>query len=1165
MSSLLSVDPAAAVDAELEEKKSSPPPSTQQWPQQQPNQQLYQPATSQPTSNAALPVPPPVPSRPTTPPRAASSALPAVTVAVTGGDSPQSASFFYDYNAPSLASPTASFPQQQLLTATGTGGAGVSYRSSSSSDGGAGQPSMTPMHRRAESDTVNVSDTATSSDFTFASVAASDTTLFATPSTGYRYYSRPGAGRRTSNTPSTGSAVSVSPAGSALPAGANRFTPMKFDDKGHLICEVLPISSAQIAFGLWAYNLALCTAALCVFFGPFSILWYLYDTSPLYSDTLSLAAGIYAICLGPLIVLEERVGLPVGFLGSFFDTAVSRYTIRSVGYVVLSSLLYLSWPTVIPAISLCIVGIVNRMASALGEKFEFRGGRQPLPMRRAASNKGKGKDADDNDMRESFCQRVYLKILPLLVIAKTIRDTNRVGIVIWMALYVGGNVVLFIMSLLSWIDKVKTTKQNFAIGVIGHNQVLSYWLAPAKAWGVLLDLNCALILLPVCRTVIRWLYERSTVDQRCTTRLLRFVLRLVPLDFALHAHALIGGVILLAAVGHTLAHFVNFALAETVTLTLLSGPWPLISGGLLIGVMLLMYSSTSRRLRFAKFELFFETHHLFIVFFVLLLVHGAHGKGPNFWKYFVGPAALYVLERLLRIYRGRLPVKVLSAQFMQDVMCLEFDKTGVFAKPYRTGQYVHLQCPAVSPLQWHPFTISSAPSDPTVTLHIKISTDKPSSFTYRVAAYMTSMGRVAPPLPPESVTVNVALGGDDDEYGCGHNGDGLPMPMPDEPMMADSSAPAVAAPAKQRPTAAGYEYVCVELDRPDRVRPSIRKPGRYSGPDGRPLFRIDGPHAAPAQHLAEYDVSLVVGAGIGCTPLSSCLRQVVQYDWKTNSPQHSYRPSVVYFVLSIRHDEIQSFRWLIQLIRETQQKVDELRKEGRMANRHIEVHIYVTSPPKDKTQQEDDAAAILEDKAQQQRKASASSPKPTPLHVPHLKSLNTSTAAGVGDGVSLTLDDYLLAHLMANPSLKSDDKAAAWSPMPLAIDASPASSPASSPAPGTAPAPAPAPAAAATAASAALPAGSHAIAVNLTPPPPPPRPTAPARAVSHRLADVHVYSDRTPFAQIFAALSSRHAGKRVGVMFCGKPIIANDLRQQCKVQNGKRGGGARFHLHAENF
>lgn len=46
----------------------------------------------------------------------------------------------------------------------------------------------------------------------------------------------------------------------------------------------------------------------------------------------------------------------------------------------------------------------------------------------------------------------------------------------------------------------------------------------------MLDFNCAIILIPVCRTFIRYLYDLSTQSQTATQKLLRTVLQVFPLD-----------------------------------------------------------------------------------------------------------------------------------------------------------------------------------------------------------------------------------------------------------------------------------------------------------------------------------------------------------------------------------------------------------------------------------------------------------------------------------------------------------------------------------------------------------------------------------------------------------------------------------------------------------
>jgi hypothetical protein len=46
------------------------------------------------------------------------------------------------------------------------------------------------------------------------------------------------------------------------------------------------------------------------------------------------------------------------------------------------------------------------------------------------------------------------------------------------------------------------------------------------------------------------------------------------------------------------------------------------------------------------------------------------------------------------------------------------------------------------------------------------------------------------------------------------------------------------------------------------------------------MLCIDGPHSAPTQHIPEYGVAIVVGAGIGATPVSATLKSVVFHRWK---------------------------------------------------------------------------------------------------------------------------------------------------------------------------------------------------------------------------------------------------------------------------------------------
>ena len=70
-----------------------------------------------------------------------------------------------------------------------------------------------------------------------------------------------------------------------------------------------------------------------------------------------------------------------------------------------------------------------------------------------------------------------------------------------------------------------------------------------------------------------------------------------------------------------------------------------LTGWLLLGILMvicLCASSCVRRKGF--FEVFYWTHNLFVLWYIVLILHG-----PNFWKWFIFPAALYIIERISRM------------------------------------------------------------------------------------------------------------------------------------------------------------------------------------------------------------------------------------------------------------------------------------------------------------------------------------------------------------------------------------------------------------------------------------------------------------------------------------------------------------------------------------
>jgi len=678
--------------------------------------------------------------------------------------------------------------------------------------------------------------------------------------------SRPVGGRASASRPAT-SAQPASPSGNAA-TGPSKLRG-KAEHKVDMPAAASSSSSSSAAapsasppavtgtshtkFGIWASNMAFYSAISMVFFGIMGFIWYAQDTdpAPIVNQPVTLWASVYSFILGFIIYAYEYVyGRARG---------ASPIPVRGLVYTILSIFLFFSWPTLLAGFFLITAGITNFIATAMGEVYDA-----PPPAR------AKSKTLSIEELQAEGIGGA------IKIYFASIHQQNKVGQFCLLLAYVAANIGLFAHTVKIWEDKVATAKAAFNDD---PELVPSDWTPYAKGFGALLDLNCVIILLPVLRTIIRALYNRSTADQGWVAGALRGALYFFPLDQNLKFHKAIAAVIMGATIMHTLCHYINFAVRPIAVLNTFADSWPLISGGIVCYCMFFIYTAAFDNTKRGQFELFWYSHHVFIAFFFFLLVHGKKGLNPNFWKYFIGPGVLYLLERLLRIYRARLKVVVLSCTVMGDVFSLEFAKEGIFANPYKEGQYVFICSPPISKIQWHPFTISSAPEEKTVTVHVRVCGE--GSWTRELFQYISAMGPRGKPF--------FAL---------------------------------------------------------DRQGPQGKVAGKIVGPDGQTMLCLDGPHSAPTQHVSEYAVAMVIGAGIGATPVSASLKSVVFHRWKYFIGQ--CYPDHAYFMWVCAHRDIDAFRWLIRIIKDAQDEVIHMRANNpaAMASKTFEFHIFVTSLPK---------------------------------------------------------------------------------------------------------------------------------------------------------------------------------------------------------------------------
>ncbi|XP_072992801.1 respiratory burst oxidase homolog protein A-like [Typha latifolia] len=273
-------------------------------------------------------------------------------------------------------------------------------------------------------------------------------------------------------------------------------------------------------------------------------------------------------------------------------------------------------------------------------------------------------------------------------------------------------------------------------------QVMGYCLTTAKGGAETLKFNMALILLPVCRNTITWL--RSTR-----------VSRVLPFDDNINFHKTIAAAVVVGVILHVGNHITCdfprlisasdemyaplrsfFGETKPTYMKLVRGVEG-VTGILMLLFMLVAFTLATRWFRrslvkFPKpfdrltgFNAFWYSHHLFVLVYILLIIHGQflylihHWYHKTTWMYLAVPVCLYTGERVLRALRsGYYSVRLLKvAIYPGNVLTLQMSKPSAFR--YKSGQYMFVQCSAVSPFEWHPFSITSAPGDDYLSIHIR--------------------------------------------------------------------------------------------------------------------------------------------------------------------------------------------------------------------------------------------------------------------------------------------------------------------------------------------------------------------------------------------------------------------------------------------------------------
>ena len=95
-------------------------------------------------------------------------------------------------------------------------------------------------------------------------------------------------------------------------------------------------------------------------------------------------------------------------------------------------------------------------------------------------------------------------------------------------------------------------------------------------------------------------------------------------------------------------------------------------------------------------------------------------------RYWLVGGIIWISERILREIRSRHVTFVHKViQHPSNVMEVQIKKEKTTT---RAGQYIFLSCPEISYFQWHPFTLTSAPEDGYISVHIRVAGDFTTAF-----------------------------------------------------------------------------------------------------------------------------------------------------------------------------------------------------------------------------------------------------------------------------------------------------------------------------------------------------------------------------------------------------------------------------------------------------
>lgn len=127
-----------------------------------------------------------------------------------------------------------------------------------------------------------------------------------------------------------------------------------------------------------------------------------------------------------------------------------------------------------------------------------------------------------------------------------------------------------------------------------------------------------------------------------------------------------------------------------------------VAGVIAFVVSLAMWVTSISRVRRKKFEVFFYSHHLYVLYVFFYILH----VGVAYLCMILPGIFLFLIDRYLRFLQSRQRTRLVSARLLPcGTTELTFSKNP--GLKYNPASILFVNVPNISRLQWHPFTITS--------------------------------------------------------------------------------------------------------------------------------------------------------------------------------------------------------------------------------------------------------------------------------------------------------------------------------------------------------------------------------------------------------------------------------------------------------------------------